>query len=176
MILSAYTQSGCTGSRRIMKKSKNKNIAFAIYVVLFMVLWNIIEMLWRSLTGAGAAGRPDIVIPLIVAIVTGYLFFVARGVNINDELKEARKTDGAVIVDVRGADEYAQGHIPGAVNVPGENIDAIISVVPDRNTPLFTYCLRGSRSSSAARALKKMGYVQVINMGGIDKYKGEIER
>jgi rhodanese-related sulfurtransferase len=97
-------------------------------------------------------------------------------VNINDELELARETDGAVIIDVRDAGEYAQGHIPGAINVSADNIEAILEAVPDKDTPLFTYCLRGSRSRGAVKALKAMGYKQVINMGGINKYKGEMEK
>ena len=157
---------------------KNKRTAFAIYVVLFVVLWNIAERLWLSFTGGSAgsdAAGPDITIPLILAVVTGYLFFLASKVDINDELELARETDGAVIVDVRSAEEYAKGHIPGAINIPGDDLEAILSAVPDKSTPLFTYCLRGSRSSKAAGALKGMGYANVINMGGIDKYKGETE-
>ena len=40
---------------------------------------------------------------------------------------------------------------------------------------LFTYCLRGSRSRGMVKTLKAMGYTQVINMGGINNYKGELE-
>lgn len=154
---------------------KNRNTAFAIYVVLFVVFWNIAEMLWRTLISRSGAGGIDIFLPLVLAIVTGFLFFMAGSVSINDELEEARKTDGAVIVDVRGRDEYAQGHIPGAVSIPADELDSADSLIPDKNTPVFTYCLRGSRSRSAAKELKAMGYTRVINMGGIDKYKGELE-
>ncbi len=154
---------------------KDKRVAFVIYIVLFIVFWNILE---RFVSGAGGdiVDSIDIATPLVVAIVTGYLFFIADRVNINDELELARETDGAVIIDVRDADEYARGHILGAINVPADNIEAILEAVPDKSTPLFTYCLRGSRSRGAVKALKAMGYTQIINMGGISKYKGEIER
>ncbi len=73
---------------------KDKKTAFAIYVVLFVVLWNIAEILWRTITGSGSdAAGVNIAIPLVAAIVTGYLFFIARNVSINDELEEARKTE-----------------------------------------------------------------------------------
>lgn len=155
---------------------KDKKAAFAIYVVLFVVFWNIAEMLWRTVFGTGnnTAGF-DIVTPLIAAIVTGYLFFIARGVDINDELKEARKTEGAVIIDVRSRDEYSQGHIPGAISIPGDEIETISNTIPDKSTPLFIYCLRGSRSRRVAETLKTTGYTNVINMGGINKYKGDKE-
>lgn len=155
---------------------KDKRTAFAIYAVLFVLFWNFAEMLWRTMFGTGndAAGF-DIVTPLIVSIVTGYLFFIAGGVDINDELKEARETEGAVIIDVRSRDEYSQGHIPGAISIPGDEIDTISRTIPDKSTPVFTYCLRGARSRNAVKALKAMGYINVINMGGINKYKGEQE-
>ncbi len=157
---------------------KDKRTAFALYVVLFMVFWNIADILWASfVNGAGhdfAIGF-DIVTPLIAAIVTGYLFFIAKQVDINDELEEARKTPGAVILDVREPDEYAQGHVPGAINVPADSMETISDTVADKNTPVFTYCLTGSRSNRAAKDLRAMGYTQVINMGGINKYKGRQE-
>lgn len=156
---------------------KDKKTAFVIYVVLFVVLWNIAEILWRTITGSGSdAAGVNIAIPLVAAIVTGYLFFIARNVSINDELEEARKTEGAVIIDVRSSDEYAQGHIPGAINIPSEETETISSRIPDKSTPLFTYCLSGARSRKAVRTLKSMGYTNVINMGGINNYKGEMER
>lgn len=156
---------------------KDKRIAFAVYVVLFVVFWNIVEILWRIIAGTGNdAGGFDMITPLIVAIVTGYLFFIARSVDINDELEEAGNTAGSVIIDVRDSDEYARGHIPGSINIPAEDIETIRTVVPDKNTPIFSYCLRGSRSSRAVKALKAMGYTHVINMGGINKYKGEQEK
>lgn len=158
---------------------RNKKTAFAIYVVLFILMWNLAEILWLTFVdGSGyvLTAGVDIATPLIVAIVTGYLFYTADKVNINDELKEARSTDGAVIIDVRSTEEYAQGHIPGAISVPADNIEAISSKVSDKSTPVFTYCLRGSRSIKAVKALKTMGYSNVINMGGINKYKGDIER
>lgn len=158
---------------------RNKKTAFAIYVVLFILMWNLAEILWLTFVdGSGyvLTASVDIATPLIVAIVTGYLFYTADKVNINDELKEVRSTDGAVIIDVRSTEEYAQGHIPGAISVPADNIEAISSKVSDKSTPVFTYCLRGSRSIKAVKALKTMGYSNVINMGGINKYKGDIER
>ena len=115
------------------------------------------ELMFRAVSGSGNdAGGFDIVVPLVAAITTGYLLYIARGVNINDELKEAQNTAGSVIVDVRGADEYAKGHIPGAVNVPSNNINTIQSIVPNKDTPLFTYCQSGLRSRRAVKTLGTM--------------------
>ncbi|MBR6266823.1 MAG: rhodanese-like domain-containing protein [Selenomonadaceae bacterium] len=92
--------------------------------------------------------------------------------NINKGLEEYRDTSKAILVDVREADEFHAGHIPGAVNVPLSMIDRI--TLP-KDAPLFLYCLRGTRSKRAAGILKKMGYT-VKSIGGISGYQGETER
>ncbi|MBR2796285.1 MAG: rhodanese-like domain-containing protein [Clostridia bacterium] len=92
--------------------------------------------------------------------------------NINRGLETYRATSGAILVDVREADEFATGHIPGAVNAP---LSTISNTTLPKDAPLFLYCLRGSRSKRAAGILKKMGYT-VKSIGGISGYKGTIER
>ena len=92
--------------------------------------------------------------------------------NINKKLEEFRNTPGAVLVDVREADEFRSGHIPGAINQPLSTISRI--EIP-RDKTLFVYCLRGSRSKRAVGILKRMGY-SASSIGGITAYKGEIER
>ena len=91
--------------------------------------------------------------------------------RIDEALLECRNTPGAVLLDVREADEFRTGHIPGAVNVPLSRIDAI-DVPKDR--PLYVYCLRGTRSRKAVNILKQMGYT-ARSIGGITGYKGPLE-
>ena len=102
----------------------------------------------------------------------GILDILFGGTNINAALEEVRNTDGAVLIDVRGADEYAAGHIPGAVNLDVNRIGEIGSVVNDKNAPIYTYCLTGRRSGRAVAALKNAGYTNAKNIGGINKYIG----
>jgi len=92
--------------------------------------------------------------------------------NINRGLEEYRSSPGAILVDVREADEFATGHIPGAMSAP---LSTISNTTLPMDAPLFLYCLRGSRSKRAAGILKKMGYT-VKSIGGISGYKGTIER
>ena len=73
---------------------------------------------------------------------------------------------------MRTPGEYAGGHIPGAVNVPLQQIGAIASEVPDKSTPLFVYCMSGARSQQAVGALKQMGYTDARNIGGIGSWRG----
>ena len=93
--------------------------------------------------------------------------------NINRGLAEYGSVPGAVLVDVREAEEFAAGHIPGAVNLP---LSRIKTVALPKETPLFLYCLRGSRSLRAAGILKRMGYTNLRSIGGINTYKGELTK
>ena len=99
--------------------------------------------------------------------------FFFHGTNINDAVEECRNTPGAVLLDVREADEFRSGHIPGAVSVP---LSAVGQVTLPKDRPLFVYCLRGTRSRRAARCLKRMGYQNVRSIGGIVSYTGRMEK
>ena len=95
------------------------------------------------------------------------------GADFDDKLKAAREIPGAVILDVRSAAEYAGGHVPGAVNVPLNQIPAMDR---PKDAPLFLYCRSGARSGQAARLLQGSGYTRVTNIGGIISYHGPVER
>jgi len=83
--------------------------------------------------------------------------------------------DGHVIVDVRRADEYAQGHIPGAILIPNESItDTPPEELPDKYQIILVYCRTGRRSKEASQKLADMGYVNVYEFGGIEDWTGEI--
>ena len=86
-----------------------------------------------------------------------------------------QEDDGHVIVDVRRADEYAQGHIPGAILIPNESItDTPPEELPDKNQIILVYCRTGRRSKEASQKLADMGYVNVYEFGGIEDWTGEI--
>ncbi|MBQ9009861.1 MAG: rhodanese-like domain-containing protein [Clostridia bacterium] len=93
--------------------------------------------------------------------------------RINEGLQEYRNTKGAVLVDVREPEEYRSGHIPGAMNIPLGNIEHL---PVDKSTPVFVYCLRGSRSRRAQSILKQAGFTAVTSIGGISQYRGPIEK
>lgn len=99
-----------------------------------------------------------------------------QGKGIDEYVSEARANAKAVILDVRSADEFAKGHIKGAVNVPLNQLPTIKAKLADLDTPLYVHCLSGARSSRAVAALKKLGYANVTNIGGINTYTGPQER
>ena len=85
------------------------------------------------------------------------------------------RDDGHIIVDVRRQDEYDDGHIPGAILIPNENIDTEQpEELPDLNQIILIYCRSGNRSKQAAQKLFDMGYKNVYEFGGIIDWTGEI--
>ena len=82
----------------------------------------------------------------------------------------------ALILDVRRPDEFEGGHIPGAVCLPNEEIQAgnVRDTLPDRDRLLLVYCRSGRRSREAAEKLAALGYTRVYEFGGILDWTGEI--
>jgi rhodanese-related sulfurtransferase len=73
----------------------------------------------------------------------------------------------AVVVDVREPDEFRQGHLPGAVNIPrGVAEMGVPQAVPDRTARVVVYCAGGNRSALVADSLKQMGYENVESLAG----------
>lgn len=99
-----------------------------------------------------------------------------KTVDINNEVNRCRTTKGAILLDVRTEEEYRRGHIGGARNIPVEKIDNAVNLLHDKSAPLFVYCQAGTRSRKAVSKLKKLGYTNVNNIGGIDNYQGQLQR
>lgn len=103
-------------------------------------------------------------------------FDLFRQKDINQGLLDFKAVEGAVLLDVRTAEEYRQGHIPGSINISLQTIDKVLLEISNKETPLFVYCYSGSRSGQAVNLLKGMGYTNVTNIGGISSYSGKVER
>jgi rhodanese-related sulfurtransferase len=83
--------------------------------------------------------------------------------------------DDCLILDVRTPEEFAEGHIPEAVNIPNESIgDDISNTLKDKDQILLVYCRSGNRSKQASSKLAMMGYTNVFEFGGINTWPGEI--
>ncbi len=86
----------------------------------------------------------------------------------------AEETD-YIILDVRRADEFAAGHIPGAIHVPNESIGTDeIPELPDKDQLILVYCRSGNRSKQASQKLAGLGYTNITEFGGIIDWPGEI--
>ncbi len=83
----------------------------------------------------------------------------------------ARYTPEAVMIDVRTPEEFAQGHLKGALNINVQAPDfreqiQTLGLDPDR--PVYLYCRSGRRSQRAAEILREMGFRQLYNIGGFE--------
>ena len=98
-----------------------------------------------------------------------------RQISMDEAVTMMTQETGYIILDVRRADEFAEGHIPGAINVANESIgtDEILEL-PDKNQLIMVYCRSGRRSKEAAEKLVKLGYTNIVEFGGILDWKGEI--
>ena len=98
-----------------------------------------------------------------------------RQISQQDAQSMMQSESGYVIVDVRRADEFASGHIPGAINIPNESIDKTQPAeLPDLDQLIMVYCRSGRRSKQAAQKLADMGYTNIVEFGGINTWPGEV--
>jgi phage shock protein E len=77
--------------------------------------------------------------------------------------------EGALLLDVRTPDEYAAGHVGGAVNIPVQVLGQRLSEVGAKDRPVVVYCKSGGRSARAAAELRQAGYA-VHDLGGIGNW------
>ena len=81
-----------------------------------------------------------------------------------------------IIVDVSTKEEYDEKHIKDAINIPLASIgDMMPDELPDLDENIYVYCRSGNRSHQAARRLNKLGYTNVIDIGGINSWPGATE-
>ena len=100
-----------------------------------------------------------------------------RQISMDKAVKMMKDEKNYIILDVRRPDEFAEGHIPGAINVPNEEIgSADIAELPDKSQLILVYCRSGRRSKEASEKLVKLGYTNIVEFGGINDWKGEIEK
>ena len=87
---------------------------------------------------------------------------------------EAREmiSEGAILSDVRTEEEYNEGHIEGAVLLSLDDINLINmeEYVDSKDTVIIVYCRSGNRSSQAVTKLKKLGYINVYDLGSIENW------
>lgn len=91
--------------------------------------------------------------------------FGGGGGNVVDGTKaRALVGAGATLLDVRSPGEFASGHLPGAVNIPVDQLGGRTGEV-EKTRPVVVYCRSGGRSRSAANTLVAAGFQQVHDLG-----------
>ena len=100
-----------------------------------------------------------------------------RQISMEEAVKMMKNEKNYIILDVRRADEFAEGHIPGAINIANELIGTEeIPELPDKTQLILVYCRSGRRSKEASEKLVKLGYTNIVEFGGILDWTGEIEK
>ena len=97
-----------------------------------------------------------------------------RQISMDQAVTMMAEEENYVILDVRRADEFAAGHIPGAINIANESIGSEeIPQLPDKEQLVLVYCRSGNRSKQAAGKLANLGYTNIVEFGGILDWTGE---
>ena len=98
-----------------------------------------------------------------------------RQITMDEAVDMMAQESDYIILDVRRPDEFAAGHIPNAINVPNETIGTDeIPELPNKDQLIMVYCRSGRRSKEASEKLVKLGYTNIVEIGGILDWKGEI--
>jgi rhodanese-related sulfurtransferase len=98
-----------------------------------------------------------------------------RQITMDEAVTMMAEQEGYIILDVRRPDEFAVGHIPGAINVPNETIGTdSIPELPLKDQLILVYCRSGNRSKQASAKLVNLGYTNIVEFGGIIDWPGEI--
>ena len=97
-----------------------------------------------------------------------------RQVNMDEAITMMEEESGYIILDVRTPEEFAEKHIPGAINVANETIGTDeIPELPDKDQLILVYCRSGNRSKQASEKLVALGYTNIVEFGGINDWPGE---
>lgn len=97
-----------------------------------------------------------------------------RQISMSEAIPMMEKEKNYIILDVRRPDEFAEKHIPGAINIPNEIIGTEeIKELPNKKQLILVYCRSGNRSKQASEKLVKLGYTNIVEFGGIIDWPGE---
>ncbi len=97
-----------------------------------------------------------------------------RQITMDEAIMMMEKEKDYIILDVRTPEEFADKHIPGAINIPNEIIGTEeISELPEKDQLILVYCRSGNRSKQASEKLVKLGYTNIVEFGGINDWPGE---
>ena len=119
-----------------------------------------------------------LLVALLVAMLAGCGQSPAgAGVDISvDEALRLWQNKEAIIIDVRTPGEYRDGHIPGVVNIPLDELEKRIGEIP-KDKKVVLICRTGSRRAQGTRLLRSKGFNNVYNStGGMSTWKGPVEK
>ena len=116
-------------------------------------------------------------IPLLLAVLAlagcGLKYSYTQ-ISMEEAIAIMEENTDYILLDVRTPEEFAELHIPGAINVPNETIGTEeISQLPNKEQLILVYCRSGNRSKEASEKLANLGYSNIYEFGGIIDWPGE---
>lgn len=120
-----------------------------------------------------------ILIFVSIIIIMGFTGCEEKGmrytqIGMEEAVAMMENEENYIILDVRTAEEFAEKHIPNAINIPNETIGSEeLTELPDKNQLILVYCRSGNRSKQASEKLVALGYTNIYEFGGIIDWIGE---
>jgi len=97
-----------------------------------------------------------------------------RTISMEEAISLMETETDYIILDVRTAEEFAERHIPDAINIPNESIGSVPPPqLPRKDQLILVYCRSGNRSKQASAKLAALGYTNIVEFGGINSWPGE---
>lgn len=106
---------------------------------------------------------------LLVVVAVGVFLWMRSGTISGAEARRLVE-GGARLIDVRTPEEYAAGHIEGAVNIPLQELAGRTSEIGSKETAVILYCRSGNRSRQAMAILKKAHFTTLHDLGAMSRW------
>ncbi len=107
---------------------------------------------------------------VVLALVAAAWFFFFRWGKTSSAEAHRLVAAGARLVDVRTPGEFAGGALPGAVNIPLDQLSTRVGELQKDPKPVVVYCASGMRSGQAKRILAGAGLTEVYDLGGMSRW------
>jgi phage shock protein E len=107
---------------------------------------------------------------ILAGVAYGWWWFKTKCVT--SEQAKKLVADGATLLDVRSEKEFAGGALPGAVNIPVQQLESRLPTVGAKDKPIVVYCLGGVRSAKAVKMLRQRGFSKVHDLGAMTRWGG----
>jgi rhodanese-related sulfurtransferase len=108
-------------------------------------------------------------IAVVVALAAAWFFLFRFGKTSSAEARRLVAA-GARLVDVRTPGEFGGGHLPGALNIPLDQLQGRVGELKKESTPVVLYCASGMRSGQAKRLLTAAGLAAVHDLGAMSRW------
>lgn len=111
-----------------------------------------------------------VILAVLFIVVAAVLYLRFSAVRVSGNDAHALVADGATLLDVRSPEEFAGGHIDGAISIPVQELVGRMGELGDKTGPIVVYCQSGGRSAMAKRLLEGNGFTKVHDLGGIAQW------